>query len=357
VNLVELMPKSARVGQLSTAGTPVSPAFLKRRIGAIEYRGLDWSASLRLALNRPFAAAPWSDLTGETGWLFWLPAASGGATLEWRLSTASGSRVERAPLLAGSLNPVLCPVPVGFDADPGEVDVELTVSGDCAGAFLAVHRVLGRQPLIELCRGTGVEVGPGPNPQVRPGAGVDVIYIEQKTRDEWFDLYRSRAPDLDASVWDRYRVGEAHALPVDDGSCDFVFSSHVLEHLPNPLGHLAHWLAKLRSGGRIVAVVPDLAATRDHVVPPSTAAEWLREFELGQLTPTLEHYRKNAPKYGPGFDPQAALERGVSVHMHFYRPATMAALLRDAAARLPIAGWTVRSAPNHKDFHIVVTRR
>ena len=183
-----------------------------------------------------------------------------------------------------------------------------------------------------------------------------MTYVEQKTRSEWFELYRSRAPDLDESIWSRYKVGEAHDLPVADGTCDFVFSSHVIEHLPNPIGHLGHWLTKLRSGGRIVAVVPDLAATRDHCIPASTASDWIDEYERGMIKPTLVHYAKNTPKYGSTFDAQTAMDRGISVHVHFYRPATMAAMLRDAGERLPMASWTIRSAPNHKDFHVVITR-
>ena len=55
---------------------------------------------------------------------------------------------------------------------------------------------------------------------------------------------------------------------VEDGSLGFIFSSHVFEHLANPLGHLEHWYAKLRHGGLIVGIVPDVGGSKDYVFEP-----------------------------------------------------------------------------------------
>jgi len=48
--------------------------------------------------------------------------------------------------------------------------------------------------------------------------------------------------------------GDAMALP--DGQFDFVFSSHCLEHLVNPIAALKHWQSRLRAGGVLFLYLP-----------------------------------------------------------------------------------------------------
>lgn len=55
--------------------------------------------------------------------------------------------------------------------------------------------------------------------------------------------------------------GDANALPVDNGSLDYVFSSHCLEHLHNPVAAVEHWKAKLREGGTLFLYLPHPAMT------------------------------------------------------------------------------------------------
>lgn len=48
--------------------------------------------------------------------------------------------------------------------------------------------------------------------------------------------------------------GDAMALP--EGEYDFVFSSHCLEHLPDPVAALEHWKTRLRAGGTLFLYLP-----------------------------------------------------------------------------------------------------
>lgn len=48
--------------------------------------------------------------------------------------------------------------------------------------------------------------------------------------------------------------GDAMNLP--KGCFDYVFSSHCLEHLPNPVAALEHWKTRLRSGGVLFLYLP-----------------------------------------------------------------------------------------------------
>ena len=77
---------------------------------------------------------------------------------------------------------------------------------------------------LQFCRGFGVDVGAGKWPL--PGATpIDIA-----------------------------NGGDAMALP--DTIYDYVFSSHCLEHLTNPVAALEHWKTRLRPGGVLFLYLP-----------------------------------------------------------------------------------------------------
>jgi SAM-dependent methyltransferase len=77
---------------------------------------------------------------------------------------------------------------------------------------------------IEFCQGKGLDVGAGKWPL--PGA---------------------TAVDLSSG-------GDAMDLPA--GRWNYVFSSHCLEHLPNPVAALEHWHSRLLPGGVLFLYLP-----------------------------------------------------------------------------------------------------
>lgn len=77
---------------------------------------------------------------------------------------------------------------------------------------------------LKFCRGRGLDVGCGPWPL--PGA------TPVELRDG----------------------GDAMSLP--EGPHDFIFSSHCLEHLPNPIAALEHWKGRLRFAGVLFLYLP-----------------------------------------------------------------------------------------------------
>ena len=48
---------------------------------------------------------------------------------------------------------------------------------------------------------------------------------------------------------------DAYKLP-EQGDLDYIFSSHCLEHLPDPIKALEYWITKLRPGGTLFLYLP-----------------------------------------------------------------------------------------------------
>jgi SAM-dependent methyltransferase len=69
-------------------------------------------------------------------------------------------------------------------------------------------------------------------------------------------------------------VASGDAIPVADGSQDFVVSSHVLEHMPDPIGAMLEWDRVVRPGGVMFMIVPHKERTFDKQ-RPRTAIEHL----------------------------------------------------------------------------------
>jgi SAM-dependent methyltransferase len=107
---------------------------------------------------------------------------------------------------------------------------------------------------LHFCRGRGLDVGAGPWPL--PGA------IPVELRDG----------------------GDAMELP--EGQFDYVFSSHCLEHLANPVAALEHWKTRVKIGGVLFLYLPhpDMAYWRPqtcrkhlHSWAPEVMAEMVRD--------------------------------------------------------------------------------
>ncbi len=226
-----------------------------------------------------------------------------------------------------------------------------------AKLFFGIHRLLDRNQLYSCCKGSGVEVGPGPKPQILPGAETRVKYVEQATPDQWQKLYgKDTKVPVNPTLWDLYVVGNADNIPARPASLDFVFSSHVLEHLANPLGHLAYWATLLKPGGVVAAVIPDRDGCKDYVFSPSTGEELEVEYRKGSMIPTLDHYRRWAKHRAPNMDPAEIFASGRSIHVHFYTPHSITSVLMKMHKELGFRKFKVISEHNHKDFFVLLEK-
>lgn len=257
--------------------------------------------------------------------------------------------------LAGrGFEPLILPWPT--EPFEGELDLEIYCSGP-APVFIASHFDLDRDAMISRCKGRGVELGPGPNPHIRPSKTTEILYIEQKTPDEWVSLYGDHYKmNFDPALKPNYVVGEAHNIPAEKASLDFIYSSHVFEHLVNPIGHLEIWSALLRPDGEVVMVVPDYIGSKDFLAEPTQMNELLAEYERGTFDPEFNHYQRYAAarsspdKAGKLFDTKS------SIHMHYYSNDNVRDLLDYAVKQGYFRRFTILHTPNAKDFHVILLK-
>jgi SAM-dependent methyltransferase len=104
---------------------------------------------------------------------------------------------------------------------------------------------------------------------------MDTIYKQE----EWRLCGRKRPVDV---------VAAGDDLPFNDGSFDFVFASHVIEHFGDPIRALQEWVRVARK--YVVLVVPHRDRTFDRDRELTTAAELLDRHERSVTAETEAHW-------------------------------------------------------------------
>jgi SAM-dependent methyltransferase len=127
----------------------------------------------------------------------------------------------------------------------------------------------------------GIEIGGSAHNDYRLDAvnvdvhdAMDTIYKEE----EWRLSGRKRPVDI---------VAPGDALPFEDGSVDFVFASHVIEHFPDPIRALQEWVRVARN--YVVLVIPHRDRTFDRDREP-TPVEELRQRHEERLVSTDDRH-------------------------------------------------------------------
>jgi SAM-dependent methyltransferase len=260
----------------------------------------------------------------------------------------------RLTVRKGGFEPIVLPWPAEPFTPP--LDLEIYCSGP-APVFIASHFDLDRSLLFARCKGKGVELGPGPNPHIRPSAQTQVFYVEQKPPAEWVELYGEHYKmSFDASLEPLYVVGEAHDIPVEPQSLDFIYSSHVFEHLVNPLGHLERWSQLLRPQGEVLMIVPDYIGSKDYLADPTSMAELLGEFRDGGFTPSISHYERYGRARSSPDKAQKLFDSRSSIHMHYYTNDNMRDLLELSVKQGYFSKYTILHSRNAKDFHVIISK-
>jgi ubiquinone/menaquinone biosynthesis C-methylase UbiE len=77
-------------------------------------------------------------------------------------------------------------------------------------------------------------------------------------------------------------VASGDNIPVSDESYDFVVSSHVLEHFPDPIKALKEWHRIIKKGGYIFMIIPHKERTFDRNQERTNPEELLERHDTGK---------------------------------------------------------------------------
>ena len=115
----------------------------------------------------------------------------------------------------------------------------------------------------EVCNGVGLDVGCGRKEWVLPGA----IPVDVKMEG----------------------TGNAIQIPQTPTGWDYIFSSHMLEHVDDYMAVLRHWFDSLRPGGLIFLYLPhpDCLYWRPHLMPTMRHRHQFDPEQMGEILRSL----------------------------------------------------------------------
>ena len=166
-----------------------------------------------------------------------------------------------------SLLEATVPAPVSVPKiDPnrrnGDLDVHMGVPG--ATVISMQRRMHDSRFATRYFVGTGIDVGGGQDSLA--------LYVEL------FPLIRN------VVIYDAPQ-GDAQKLAnVDDGAFDFLFSSHCMEHMRNPVEALGNWIRVVKPGGHLVISIPDEDLYEQGVFPSTFNTDHKMTFTLCKKT-------------------------------------------------------------------------
>jgi uncharacterized protein YbaR (Trm112 family) len=107
-------------------------------------------------------------------------------------------------------------------------------------------------------------------------------------------------------------------------SLDFVIGSHLLEHLPDPLGALRCWYEVLRPGGALLLLVPDPSTCPDRHRAVTPLEHLIADHEDPSAARDFQHYCEwarfwnNCQESGIEDRARDLAARGYSIHYHVW---------------------------------------
>ncbi len=197
-----------------------------------------------------------------------------------------------------------------------------------------------RHPFQMLCasvaaNAVGLEIGA----HTQPVAGLSPYYTDAVAH------YAGTAGRVDF-------LADARALPIADGILDYLCSSHVLEHLPDPIAALHEWHRVLRPGGWLYLVVPDKRFTFDEPRAVTPCEHLMRDFREGTTAEDAAahvdefvfqtNWSMLSPHSAPADVPhlqtlararyldELARGRPIDIHYHTFTPDSLNMMLRAA---------------------------
>lgn len=146
-----------------------------------------------------------------------------------------------------------------------------------------MHRKKALTSLIDK-NGLGLEVGPSHDPVAAKAAGYNVHVVDHLSQQALRDKYRGHNVDIDAieAVDFIWRGEPLETIVRASGQYDWIIASHVIEHLPDPVGFIRSCQKLLKRGGVLALAIPDKRYCLDYFRPPSTTGDVLQAYLDGR---------------------------------------------------------------------------
>jgi len=126
----------------------------------------------------------------------------------------------------------------------------------------------------KYCKGKGIELGPSSHNSF----GLeDCLMISPEEKLEFWNQSQ-RLMGEEPTVIDLF--GNAENIPIEDSSIDYVLSSHVIEHVPNPIKAFIEWDRSLKKDGVIFMIFPKRDADpKDKDKPVSILESFIEQYK------------------------------------------------------------------------------
>jgi hypothetical protein len=139
----------------------------------------------------------------------------------------------------------------------------------------------------------GIEIGGLDKPLVvrsELSKGSEILYADHLSTKDLKEKYKAdTSVDLNALVEvDLINVSGDFSSSLQGRLVDYIVASHVVEHVPNPIGWLQGLFDVLRPGGFVFLVVPDKRFTFDFQRPITTFGEMLESSFSNKRMPSLK---------------------------------------------------------------------
>jgi SAM-dependent methyltransferase len=148
---------------------------------------------------------------------------------------------------------------------------------------------------------------------------------------------------------------------INDGTYDFVLSSHNLEHIANPIKALQNWKRVLKPQGHLLLVLPDKHRTFDYLRPVTPLEHMLEDYARDMGEDDMTHVEELVTLWDYKKFPLAA---SIAEHRERYRNNHQQRLvhhhvfdLQSAIRLVTHSGWKVLAAERLRPEHLVLFLR
>lgn len=238
-------------------------------------------------------------------------------------------------------------------------------------------------------QGRGLEIGPSYNPIAPKRAGYRVQVLDHLSAEELRHKYASQVMTYGVELENIEEVdfvwrGEPLAELIGERACfDWIIASHVIEHIPDPIGFFQQCELLLKPGGRLSLIVPDKRYCFDYFNPLTSVGDWIDAHAERRTHPSpgqvFTHFANSCRKGGAvawgagaggGFELIHTFEQArvnfeqvmsgaapdyIDVHCWRFTPASFSSMLSDVCALGLTRLEPVSSFPTEGcEFHVTL---